>query len=292
MEKYGKKRPAKLFGRGLIDIGGENIYEFQTARICDYTELNEKIDSTIKEITKTNKTIAKKVPIVPDIIKLEDIKDKVEDISKIPLGIEKSSLELFYYDFKENFSTLIASKSMETSIEFLYNILETMRPLKNVEINILDAEHVRQSNEETKKDAFEKFEDMIEKSIESEDKDIFNIFVIIGISKFASEQAIEEMKFNSILTKASKSGKCSLILVDNPRSIETIQYTMWYSTNIGSDKGIWIGSGVAEQGMIRNNIILSDAINSCDNSYGIIIGDNKETFIKLVGMQDKNDQKN
>ena len=48
-EKIGRKRASNLYGRGLVPIEGEGIFEFQTAKICDIEKQNDYIKNMIQK---------------------------------------------------------------------------------------------------------------------------------------------------------------------------------------------------------------------------------------------------
>lgn len=69
----GKKRPSNIFGRGLVRL--EDIYEFQTAKICEPEKWNLNIKNKIDELNKIYKIKAKHIPTLPDKVEINDIKD-------------------------------------------------------------------------------------------------------------------------------------------------------------------------------------------------------------------------
>ena len=67
----GKKRPSHIFGRGLCEIDNE-IFEFQTAKICKAEDYNEYIREKIEEQKLINNIAAKPIPILPKKVNIAD----------------------------------------------------------------------------------------------------------------------------------------------------------------------------------------------------------------------------
>ena len=63
-----KQRPAHMFGRGLIKYS--DIYEFQTARICEPEKWNVFIRDKIKQLNEKYDEKADPIPVLPYQIKL------------------------------------------------------------------------------------------------------------------------------------------------------------------------------------------------------------------------------
>ena len=69
-DRVGKTRPAHIFGRGLVVRDEGQVYEFQTAKICEPEEYNTHIKEKIEELQKNNSLVANKIPILPAFEKL------------------------------------------------------------------------------------------------------------------------------------------------------------------------------------------------------------------------------
>ena len=139
----GKKRPSNIFGRGLVRL--EDIYEFQTAKICEPEKWNLNIKNKIDELNKIYKIKAKHIPTLPDKVEINDIKDYLKDLTAVPIGISKKNLDVYTYNFKKSFVNIITSKNIESSIEFISHILEEVKQLENTNIVLFDSERVLQN---------------------------------------------------------------------------------------------------------------------------------------------------
>ena len=280
-DSIGKRSVDSIFGRGLICIENEKIVEFQTAKICNTIDYNDVIEKTIEELNKTNTFKAASILTMPDVLDLEQVRDKLTDISNVPLGISKNDLSVYSYDFKKNFMTVIASKNMKNAIEFSSYIVEELNTLSNVKTLLLDPDMLNEEKDGDLKTLFNEFKLQIE---ENNKKDDFSLCTIIGIDRFITSRAIEANEFYQLLKDAERSGKCSFIIIDNPSRLKSHMIEKWYSEYITGDTGIWIGGGITEQGLISVNLGIFAPENKIDSTFGLIVKGSKPIIIKLIGM--------
>lgn len=283
-EKVGKKRPSPIFGRGLLDIVDGEIYEFQTAKICEPENWNLHIKEVIEDFKNSNQTRAKSIPVIPDRVTWEDIKDYGKDLTTVPIGIAKKSLNVFTYDFTKNFMNIITSKNLEDSIEFTSHILEGLKQLKEIEINIIDAERILQTKKIDLSDLYNQLVAKIEKTTKNSK---YSLAIIIGIDKFLND--LDEDEFTQILKKAEETGKYSFILVENATRLKNHEYDEWYKNYIMGDSGIWVGNGIDDQYLLDVNSSGKEIINICGASFGYVVRQSEPILIKLLGMKEIGD---
>ena len=121
-----KKRPSHLFGRGLVDLVDGNVYEFQTAKICKAANWNAFVKQEIKDLKENRKTEAKPIPVVPEMLTIEDVKKSIKTIKKVPIGLSKKTLNIVQNDFTKKFFNVIASKNLEEAVEGLQDTIGTL----------------------------------------------------------------------------------------------------------------------------------------------------------------------
>ena len=282
-ENIKNQRPDHIFGRGLILVGND-ILEFQTAKICEHIKYNEHIEETIEEVKRKNKVKAIPVPTLPNKIEVQDLAEHLKGLESVPIGLVKTNLDVYTYNFMENFVTLISAKNMADAIELTTNILEEIQDLKNVKVNILDAEDAN-----GKKKAYNSFEKEIKSDIKKS-KDFYTICVIIGIDKFTSEEIIDEYEFSELLSNAKDNGKHRFILIENPDRLEQHTYDDWYTNFINQNNGIWVGNGVENQTLISRNFSIENLDNNCGKSFGYVINEGIPTLVKFIGIGEDKDE--
>lgn len=283
----GKKRPSHLFGRGMISLDGE-VYEFQTAKICEPEKWNLHIKEVIEGLNITNPKHAKPIPVIPDKLTFEDVKEDLKDLSSVPLGITRKELKIISYNFKKNFINIIASRNIEDAGQFIIHLLEEMKQLENVDIKVFDAERLVSNKKVDIKSEYITFISNLEHNNE---KNI--LCIIIGVDKFVNDFDNMDNNFDetfySTLRKAEENEKCNYILVDNANKLKNSEYDEWYKSYVSNENGIWVGNGVEDQYLISLNTSGKEIINNCGDSFGYVISQEKPTLIKLLGMKEKGD---
>lgn len=280
----GKKRPSHIFGRGLLEMEDGQIYEFQTAKICEAEEYTTKIKETIEKLQEKQSTKAESIPILPDKVTFESVKTRLKDVSQVPIGIIKKNLKISSYDFARNFATMITSKNMEDAVQFTSNVLEELKVLKNVNTIVFDADRALSSKKIDLKEEYTTF-------ISNIDKDTKNrtICVFIGIDKFLADYANVGSNFNAIIKQLEEKENYSIIVVENANKMKAHEFEDWYKNYITKENGIWIGNGIDNQYLITINSSRKELVNNCGRSFGYIIKDGIATLIKLLEMKEDED---
>ena len=282
-DKVGKKRPSHVFGRGLVSID-DNIYEFQTAKVCEAEEYNSFIAENIEKIKEINKTRALKIPVLPEKVTLEHVKNKITTIASVPIGITKKTLKTLTCNLNKNLITMITSKKINDSIEFSFNILEAIKLIKNVKIVIINAEKNLQSETNN---FVNDYNDLVYKIINDDDKKTHTLCVIMGIDKLLS--SIDSNQFKQILERAQQNGNYSFIIVDTATKIKDHTYDEWFKEFVSDDSGIWVGNGLDSQYLINitgDRRLIND---NCGRDFGYIIKEGNFTMVKLLGMSKAGD---
>ena len=282
-EKVKKKRPSHLFGRGLIDEDGE-VYEFQTAKICEAEEYTTKIKDQIEQIKKQKMPKAPAIPILPDKVRLQDVKKYLKSLSFVPIGITKNDLKVCGYDFKKNLVNIITSRDMDAIVQLAKNLLEELELIKNVQVCIFDIDNMISSEKEN---VGEKLIELMN-NMQNEDKE--TMVVIIGIERFLAELTTAQIKFADMLNKMESNKRTNVIIVENVNKLKNHEYDEWYKTYVAKDNGIWIGNGIDTQYSLTINAERKEIEPNCGSSFGYAVKQGTVQLVKLLGMKEKGDE--
>lgn len=286
-DKVGKMRPSHIFGRGLVSLQNDQIYEFQTAKICEAIDYNARIENTIKQLIKNNTTDALRIPTMPDKISIEDIEEYIREATKLPIGINKKDLKLINYDFKKKLVNIITAKNIEDATEYARCIIEMLKKIKNLNIIILDTENELKKSDVEILEEFKKLLSMVNDNITNVVRP-HTICLINGLDKFLNEIQDESL-FYKMLKEAEKSAKYTFVIVENAKRLKNHEYDEWYKHYVDGDSGIYIGNGIDDQFLIQ----LSDRkniVNNCGRSFGYVVNQGIPTLIKLVGMKEQEEE--
>ena len=284
-DRIGKKRPSPIFGRGLVKL--EDIYEFQTARICEPENWNTHIRETCEKLKQKYNISAKNIPVLPDRVSLENVQYALKDLTTVPIGINKKNLEVFCYDFKKNFINIITAKNIDVSAQFVGHLLEEIKLIKDISINLLDAERIFEMGEVNFKLKIQNFILELENN-PKKNKDV--LCIIIGLDKFINDIENGENGFYEMLKKAKELRNYNFIIVENATKLKSREFNTWYKMYINNDRGLWIGNGVREQYVIKVNINDKNIMNRCGDSFGHVIKQEEATPVKLLGMKENGDE--
>ena len=244
--------PADNFGRGIISIEGESFYEFQTADICNREEKNKYIKDLAVKLTEKYPNIkAKKIPMLPNIVYVEDVLFELKGLDCLPIGIEKNTLEVYVFNFLELKINLIAAKSIKNHIYFIYGLIKQMLELKNVKIHIFDALSIYKGNYnnvdlyvDNLEEGFVKAYNNVSRDKELKEK---HVYFILGVSDFKKKVAKYNENFELLFTQTAKCQNNTFIFLDDANNYKTIQVENWYRDNINNTFGIWLGEDIGVQ---------------------------------------------
>ena len=281
IEGVKKKRPAHVFGRGLIKYS--DVYEFQTARICEPERWNSFIKDEIKKLNSEYTERAVSIPVLPNQIKVEDVRELVTQLDKLPIGIYKASLGLATYDFKNNLVNIISAKNVDVVAEYVTHLYEEFNLLEDVEVTVFDSEGIVQETRKNLKLDYQNYSLKIQNNLK---KNKHNICIIIGIDKFLTNIGTSILPD---LKKAEELKNYTFIVVDSVFKLKNHEYDDWYKAYITKDTGIWVGNGISDQYILRLNSSNRNLVNNCGDSFGYLIKQEEAMLIKLIGMKDDGD---
>ena len=132
-----KTVPRDIVGRGIINNDG--LHEFQTASIvAEEDNINEVIAEFVKEQKEKNPTTAKKIPVLPKFVRMEDIQQEKVSLENVPVGMSKGSLEICTINYLQNVGNIITSNKLANTEKFIKSILMVFKMIENLNIIVLD----------------------------------------------------------------------------------------------------------------------------------------------------------
>ena len=284
--QIGDKKLPHTFGRGFIEIN-EEIFEFQTAKICRPENYNGDIKEIIEKIKNENSEQAPEIRILPEVVQLSDLDAENIEISKIPIGIANKGLQTVYYNFSKNFVTVFSAKKLLDAALFVNNIEKVIRNIENVKTVILDYEKI---TEKGKKDQSEIYSELCEQIRDEKRTPEHTCVVIYGIEKFLNSSGEISSELNEILQLAKEKENYSFLFVENAQKIKDYAYEEWYKNYISNDSTMWIGDGIQNQYVLETNASFKDLVENCGRTFGYLNIQNKTTLVKLLGMQEEEEE--
>ncbi|MCS0543632.1 hypothetical protein NXY55_27040, partial [Aeromonas veronii] len=107
--------PSKHKGRGIFKA--DSVYEFQVALITEGVEdMYQYITDYCRRLRDNwGKGAAKRIPVLPEKVDIEYLHDEIQynKSSKLPVGVEKESLAITYFDFGDSPVNLVLGSSSD-----------------------------------------------------------------------------------------------------------------------------------------------------------------------------------
>ena len=290
--RIGNIYPAEYEGRGLFK--SDEIYEFQTAQVCEIDNLIEFLNKRIEQVSKVCTTKAPNVPSLPEEVTLEEhLLPQLNNINNLPIGIIRKNLKICNYNFFTDKANIISAKDIKSCIKLLETIIFMVRKLNHMTV-LIDTEQELSSiggtvNTYVDKNFEEfilKFEDFLDKEIDG--KDIKVLCIITGLEKF--QGSLYEKKAKAFFNGIKTLENINLIFVDSSFKLKKLGYEQWYSSLINNVNGIWIGPGFMEQTVINSNDYSNRFKEKINNQFAWISKNGEAELIKIVGSKEEDDE--
>ncbi len=300
-------KPSDIVGRGLVDLG--SIYEFQTASICKEEQVNDFIRETCENLRKNTTYKAKAVPILPDKVTFDFVKESFDGLNKLPIGVEKKSLKVSTVNVLKNYTTLITSLDVLVLKPFLTEILKEISTINNIKIVVIDAEDIIDSESLSNTDYYNSNLDNVFTKIYTDIKNAqekyqnsnfdkqsiadlpVTLCLIAGIDKFQAKISAENKKiFGKLFELAKELDKYCFLLADSVDKFKKVEYDDWYRNTVNNNRGIWVGDGIANQFAIKLTKTSKELYDEIGNRFGYVVERGMPVLIKLLedGSGDEN----
>lgn len=242
--------PVDNFGRGIFGISGVTL-EFQTANICPLEEKNQFLKEMIEKYQQKYSVSAKKIPVLPNIVYVDDIFYEMKGLHYFPIGIERTTLEVYVYDFTINKINLISAKYLSNHIYFIYGLIAQMLRLEHVHVKVIDAMGVYKGtypSVEVYNQDFNKVLLQIDQQlIHDASQEDMVVYFFLGIGEMKDKVSEEYQVYFQKIFQHDQYQKNIFIFADDYTSLKKIQVEDWYRANVDNTFGIWLGEDVGTQ---------------------------------------------
>lgn len=273
-------------GRGIIkhDI----LHEFQAASIVeDSDQLNDFMISYIKEQNEKYSVKAEPIPKLPEIVTYDYIKNDINDLTNIPIGVYRKELSIAKYDFLANIGTTISSNKAANTIDFVKNLIKIF---SSINMNTIVIDPLKKLNIETSQkvgyynnnfdEVFEKLVTFVQQLIDNNSK--ANAAVIIyGLDKMISKMD-DDSQLYALTELLKKYERISLILVDDSNKLKKYAYEAWYTSIFTNTEGIWVGKGIIDQGVYQISSMDKSLQAELKNNMGYIVQEGYPYLLKFI----------
>ena len=294
--------PSKYKGRGLVKR--DELYEFQLASLTEDEVPFAFIQKTCKELSeKWEGETARKVPILPDKVNVEFLSDYVDANKKlnIPVGVEKNSLNVHYYPFRDTYINMIMSAGLDYQ-EFVSDLTRLVGTATDINGIVFDMPKVVGDTIGTMcvyatarecEDQIAKLFELVlyrnntyKEALENGDKveDFDPLFVVINslsmLKASLTDQGKEKLAL--ILEKGTKEYNINIVIAEQVKNISSVSFEKWYKANVSPSDGLWIGNGITEQYQMKANKTTFEMHEDITSEFGYSLIKGKCIKLKLL----------
>ena len=293
------KSPAKFKGRGLFR--SDKIYEFQTAFVVkNDAQLNEYVTNYCKTIASKVAYRAKAIPVLPKEVNYEYIKSYLDGTMNLPIGVQTEQLSVEKYNFAKNVINLVSSYDIETAFPFVSSLGNEMCDLDCDFLFLNGSELDFSSTSFAQKVYTSGFDEVID-SIFSYSNQVMAYYqsngsnfevirnqkrvvcFLYGASLIHNKLKQETFnKLSQIVTQSKITNVISFVLIDSPDAIRNFSYEEWFKNGVDQTRGIWIGSGITDQTLLRVSKTTRKDREEISPIFGYLVNNGKLFRIKLL----------
>ena len=295
-----KKYPDNLFGRGLIKM--DKVYEFQSASAAPSDSLSAFIREKCLAYRERFPVKASSVPVLPETVGYNDIRNEFGKTKELVIGIEKERLGICKFDFNKSLVNLITSIDLPSMAHFINPFINQIIGTGIAKLMVINADEMEIDQKYTNKyqyvdnnfdNTFNELEEYINNNyntyVENNyNRSVFNNIpkiycMIIGVDAFRNKLNTEnQKKFQEIFIKAKDLGILNYIFVDTIDNIKKFEYESWYKTCVNTNNGIYLGNGINEQYTIKVTQKINSMKLDVPNNYCFVIKRGKPYYVKYV----------
>ncbi len=280
-----KKEPSKVYGRGMISL--EGIYEFQTAYAYREDKMSDYIKVVCEKLNNVCNYQAVNIPILPEIIRQEDLKSYIGSLKTIPVGITKDTLLPATFDLNNKFMYNITGDDISAEPAFIKGLIHNLSMLQNSETIVMDVNSLFSSIEyENLIYTSDKCIPGIERltqAVDQNNPEKTTIVVIMGINSMLGKMDPDtKKKFTDLIMASKQLGNIKYVFIETIDVIKTNAFEAWYKGNADMSEAVWIGNGISNQFTIKvttNSRVLRQEV---EPGFGWIVKKGKAELLKFI----------
>ena len=297
--------PSKHKGRGLVAL--DRAYEFQTAYCSDADDTFDFLSQYCVGLRDSATSFARRIPVLPDIVKITDVENSIKDLKSVPVGISKKTLNTVTCNISGKVVLPVVSQEIHQTASFMEEWLKAL--CKLTKVVCVDSEQIldisKTPDVELVSGDYEEyvhtlFADMVERNntykdakLDPESLEAFErrVIVLVGYKRFFSQLTLDgQEKMSLVLLKGESIYKLHFVIVDAISDFSSYNYEEWFKRQITGAEGIWVGDGIADQYMLKINKVTNELYEEIGDEYGYVLNRNRPTLVKLLSSMEEEDE--
>lgn len=311
--------PEKYKGRGIFRLDKDTLVEFQTASIIETALPYPAIRSYCTKLAeKFSGYHVQRVPVLPEKVTEQFLAPYIKqgDLSNVPIGVEKDTLEISYFNFASSVISLAMSVNPEWekfSNALSLQIAEKCK-IKTLVLSAMGKNPIQSSSQilnvysdsqgcvdavneiySTVLHRNNEYKDKLEKGEEPPKYEPWFVVIqsmsllktLLERYKVSEEkkQASDDTPFNRLQTamwKCINEYNIHFLVCETLGTLAPFTADNWYKTHISGNRGIWVGSGISSQFRLTVNKKPKEYSAEIDSDYGFNIKQAAATLVKFL----------
>ena len=287
--------PRETFGRGLINNDG--VHEFQTSKIVQNDEeMNKFLQDYISN--QDHSIISKQIPVLPDVVRFDNVNNIEINWNNIPVGISKNELEVETLDLQSSVGLMISSNKYINTIKFVKSLAMVINSVKSINLLVIDSQQELLLDKNDFKNYYtgdmdsttDSITQYIQKLFDSR-SDVKTAIIIYNMSKYINSLS-DINKLNELSKIAKKSENVCIIIVDDQKKLKAVKYDEWFKDIFSINDGIWVGKGASDQSLFSLSGITKEMMQNYKNDMGYLISESSGTLCRLIDFVTVEDNEN
>jgi hypothetical protein len=264
------------YARGLVSL--DRIYEYQAASVCaegenEYQVLAELLAKIAEANVAQAKPQAPRIPTMPEVVDYASMTPGAAPV-QVPIGISEGSLQTVYLDYGEGaFKRCLFNKPREgaTFINAVCTMLATKQnhytpvviDLAGILTPAEDAPYEVITGDEQAREVFTGVLQEADEAIQGKpgtDAQGQRFIIMSGMAGFINRlDSISAQKLRAYLKGLRAGGDTAFLLFDT--AADTVgQSEEWFKVQISNRNALWLGGGLANQGVVTTNYVSGKSI--------------------------------
>lgn len=293
--------PAKYKGRGIFKE--DQVYEFQLGYV---TEHGNNVIGFIRDYCRQLKAeygsgTTKKIPVLPDVVTADTVAEAVGTLSRIPVGISKATLEYACLDMEKQTVSLMLGLDMEDVLPFMQGITEVLARIEQTSLIVLDpnqkiavseTENSRHYTDEMEQHIVELFNLLVSRNNLyknsggklPEGEEFPHVVYVLQDYADIVEQLSQDGrdKLKVLLEKNEPEYAVHFVICDEAGNMNIRTVEPWYKKHCGRGNGVWVGSGIADQYILKLTNTDREMRKEITPDFGYAVKNGMHSLVKLV----------
>lgn len=286
--------PFNCKGRGLVAM--DRVYEFQTAYCSDAEDQQEYLRSFSESHARDACRFAARIPMLPDVVNCDYVCGSISTLADVPVGIAKKTLDIRTINLSSRVIFPVVTQDVQETGPFVEEFAKLLSGLCTTVV--VDAEQttapqgVECVTGDFKEFIVSLFKEMVDRNNTYKDAGMDTsvmqdreerVYIIVGMERLYDQLDDDcKEKLSLLLVKAEPFYKLHFVMVGTAAQYSRFSYEDWYKRFITGADGLWIGSGMADQYMLKVNKITNDLYEEVDSNFGYLLTKNRPVLVKLL----------